>query len=283
LLEMKHTNYQRKPFQVISSVVVLLITVVLPDYCLKKKSDTFVDTAILFTVFSIGMFVFVSGWSYGLIPPVMSFCFASMLIQLGRVLHPFLLSDTFSSPISLPVFGALLLIHILSCHNAHTSRFLCDFKTIWIDWLLSILLFPIFGFWDILKGTDMFSTVVGHFLGANMIGVGIVKAAEFFWRWKSQQPKISEPKPDLTLVHLMKIPHHVFPTVHAYELIMCSHIMFYFLLTSLSMNGVVEMWKISFLVGMWSTVVCYLGPIASKAILTPEEALKYQDGPMRTA
>eukprot|EP01118_Nematostelium_gracile_P007311 TRINITY_DN2371_c0_g1_i2.p2 TRINITY_DN2371_c0_g1~~TRINITY_DN2371_c0_g1_i2.p2 ORF type:complete len:140 (-),score=32.58 TRINITY_DN2371_c0_g1_i2:701-1120(-) len=56
-------------------------------------------------------------------------------------------------------------------------------KGLWVDWFLVIPFFPIFAFIDLINRTDLFLPLLGYWLGSGFYVVGLLKLAEFVWKY----------------------------------------------------------------------------------------------------
>jgi hypothetical protein len=84
--------------------------------------------------------------------------------------------------------------------------------------------FPILGFTDLIGRNNHFLLLTSYFAGSNVFGIFVIKVAEYFWIEKTPQPE----RHSVTFIYLTSMPRTVWSRFHAFELITCLSILFYF-------------------------------------------------------
>jgi hypothetical protein len=77
---------------------------------------------------------------------------------------------------------------------------------------------------------------------------------------------------------MMNMPVEIVNRLHLQELLLALWILFFLFATKLEALRVpIDSWPFALVGGVFSTLICYFGPIAAKAFLTPQQAKLYMD------
>jgi len=251
--------------KLISNLVVPVLAFSFPSLCEVNKTSFSLDETLL--LLHLGVLTVILLWSSaGLHLLIRCLTILVLLAQILISLTPF------SSTNFVEVLLSVTFLYF-TCYNKRTSNWFSSAKTIFFDWLTLIVLFPATGFLDLIARTSTFGMNLGFFLGANVLGMATVKAAQFIW--DSDDSKTQD---QVTFIHLMKIDTGTLKRLHFIELIVCVWMTYYLFIRYLIASGVFLLdWRIGLSLGFVSTIVGYFGPIAAHAVLTPEEVNKYSD------
>jgi len=240
----------------------------------------------LFFGFFIGLFMFSVAWSCGIFGIIRQVILASLLGQMT-------LKIFVTNEIELTQAGYFLLValvtHFFTSFWKTGSEWTNTFKTLWLDWLILIPLFPIFSFTDLILKTDLFFPLMGYWIGSTFYSVGTLKASEFVWKWinsevylSQQESKESSSVDDeisskyMIFIHHMSILKSTWNGIHFGELLTSSWFILFLFVNWMQQNGW-ERWQMAYTVGTFSSYLLYLGPIAAGSALSPKELAAVQD------
>jgi len=242
---------------------------------------------VQFLFFFIGFFVFSVSWSCGLFGITRHVILASLLGQ-------FTFKILVTKEIQLFQAGIFLVVAIVT--NFFTSNWKTSsewantFKTLWVDWLLLIPLFPIFSFTDLILRTDLFFPLMGYWTASTFYTVSTIKVCEFVWKFmyseiyatqqggKATNSNHADPLSSqyMIFIHHVSVLRSTWKQVHFGQLAM-SVWLFSFLLVQWLQENEWERWQVAYSLGVFSTYFLYLGPISSGFALSPRELAAVQD------
>jgi len=240
------------------------------------------------TLLSLFQFIFSSSWLHAFIwfPPTLLFFINCWTLGLSKHLKMaftlffsgLLLSHLYHEEITLWKIITALLVCVFSVvllNSNYVADGLWSVKTILLDWVLCMTLMLVCACVDLTHQTKYISLLVGYFCAANIFGVGIMKCCEYLWNWKaSLYPNL--PHPVLHYVHNLKASLLIVQSMDIGPLVFCCWVILYLLIkkpTEIVDSGYgnddFANWHVSFVVGLWSTLLVYLGPIASQPLQSP--------------
>jgi hypothetical protein len=157
--------------QPLSNVILPVLTYTLPYFCEPNITYSLEGTIAAF-LFGVGLFILC--WASGPYFVVRYGILLGLVFQVyNRRFHE---GDNF---LSVLIIG--IIIHYFACINKTTTQQFCSVKTIFFDWLILIALFPTTAFVDLYARTSLFPIVLAYFVGSNLLGMAMVKLAEFVW------------------------------------------------------------------------------------------------------
>lgn len=228
-----------------------------------------------FPCFYVGLYLFLLAWSCSL-PFIVRYTILGLLLWqvFERVVSVYPLHQV------VVLFLVLLAVHAIIAHWKLSSEYTNTFKTLWLDWVFLVPLFPVFAFSDLLLKTELFYSVLGYFCGANFYGVSLIKSAEWTWTQHSRTPQggTTTTQQWMTFIHQIKVTPLSWQRLHFQQLLLCLWcIGMLFGTEMLDVWQSVERWQLAFSVGAFSTICLYLGPIAAGAALSPSELEAVRD------
>jgi len=231
--------------------------------------------------------VFSVSWSCGILGIVRHVILASLLGQIT-------LKIFVTKEIELIQAGSFLAIalvaHFFTSFWKVGSEWTNTFKTLWLDWLLLIPLFPIFSFTDLIMRTDLFFPLMGYWIGSTFYSVGTLKTSEFVWKWIHSEVYLDqqETKPNsstvgeeesskyMIFIHHMSVLKSTWNEIHFGQLLTSSWLVLFLFVNWMQQNGW-ERWHMAYTVGVFSSYLLYLGPIAAGSALSPTELAAVRD------
>jgi len=221
--------------------------------------------------YSVGLFCFVVSWSSGLFGVVR---YTTILLLLAKL---FLISAKYELETQAATLVFVIITHLFTSYLKTPSEWINTFKTLWIDWIILIPFFPIFSFLDLILHTDTFFPLLGYWLGATFYALGIVKLSELVWRSSFDTSKLKS-QDLMTFVHNININRSTWNRIHVGELLICVWIVHLLFASWIHQHYFeLERWHISFVIGSFSSLLLYLGPIAAGSALSLIELAALKD------
>lgn len=238
-----------------------------------------------FYLFHFGIFAFLCAWSCG-VHPLIGYTLTILLTSQAGLDIAKQINNGHLADLLLPLLSFLVL-HFLICHVKRSAEVLNELKTLWIDWIVMIIFFPVFSFCDLLMDTNLFFWLLGYFSGATFVSLAFLKAAEQLWTFLFPLPSTDKKQDDppkrrfkdvMTFVHKMTISRYGWEEIRFMQLVLCLYGLYWNMTQKMfSEWDQVERWQWAFVCGVASTLWVYLGPIASGSSLSLEELRKITD------
>jgi hypothetical protein len=166
--------------------------------------------------------------------------------------------------------AALLIaaITILLTRSKYLSDALWSMKTILLDWIIGMVMMVILTCLDLILDRKYLGLLVSYFCAANIVGVALMKVCEALWRVKhgNNNPQLIE----IHFVHNLKASVATLRSLGVNFLLYCCWIQVYIVYDKICNSGGIATWQVSFIIGLWSTLLVYLLPIAAQPIDTPQ-------------
>eukprot|EP01116_Phalansterium_solitarium_P004248 TRINITY_DN15198_c0_g1_i1.p1 TRINITY_DN15198_c0_g1~~TRINITY_DN15198_c0_g1_i1.p1 ORF type:complete len:255 (-),score=5.88 TRINITY_DN15198_c0_g1_i1:167-931(-) len=251
--------------RLLSSGVVLLASWFIGSI-LASRDCEIVQAQLVYAVASFCLFV--TAWCCTVLPgiglvSIAIFCY---------FLLPFFQLELLLRDRVLFLVGSLLAYVVTSRHRA-TVEFLNTSKTVFFDWLLFPLVTVFVGIGQLLNGPAYFFPFLAYLLGSNVVALSLAKLAEQAWLYF--QPATGE---IMHFCHLMAIERSSWREIRFQQLLLACWLVGLLTAEKLSVCwSIVENWQVAFLVGLGSTIVLYIAPIAVGGALTPTELKELRD------
>lgn len=207
---------------------------------------------------------FVAAWCTCGLPRVMTYAFSLLFtaILLQHLQHQQITPYTVAPPLLIAATTIGLV------YSKYLADALWSAKTILLDWIISMIMMVVLTCIDLLLDKKTLIILVSYFSAANIFGVAIMKACETLWKMGYNSAQTFE----VHFVHNLRASIPTLKSLGVNHLLYCCWVLVYILAQRVlsEPEGVIQLWQLSFVVGLWSTIFVYLIPIAAQPLDAPQ-------------
>jgi len=256
----------RTPLKILFNCIALFCSFAIPYYC----EYSIHEWRTLTIYFYVCLFALVISWSSGVSLFVRSASIFSFLFRILWSQQP--LSNEFQyNQLFISAIFASILFYLTTFHKKSINLF-NDFKTVAFDWFFIIPLFPIAAILDLFFQTNLFFMVVAYFCG-NFIAFIISNIAQRVWTYFLDLG--DNENQEWYYINLFRTSRSSQSKLHMRSLIALIWLSAFLLFecTSRRNLNILQDYRVDlgFAIGIFSTLTCYLGPIAGAAFLSDSE------------